>query len=414
MRDLEKAAQHVIQNIGFDKLKKWDSDKQNNLKRNPFLNDLYESEQFLAGELLAISKSRKLRGSRLPCGVRSDAHYKTAIFCHVAHHLLLNLAKGEPRQRFQGMLAHAMSTPSGQMSLVHEFGAIAHLAQEGWLLNPFDIEQDAQKKKVDFLASKNGREIEVECKYVSQDKGRKIHRKAFCELLGAIAASIGTEIGAESGTTLIDIVLPNRLSHKDHDNIINSIQKRLERTNSNDGPVRISHHPTILSAADNLTAQNLRQHLTTLGYSPEDVRWAHAGLLGRGLQNNIYVVRSDKPDNYIDEIFEHLRAETREKYSVGKPGYLLVYLAGLSQDQLFEAVAAQGSTRAEATPLQMVANRLFKLRPFLHTICFEVEGRISPGHSNAQRYYSQNSSPYIFRNSDHPQVADQILNIFRA
>jgi hypothetical protein len=58
----------------------------------------------------------------------------------------------------------------------------------------------------DFLAESGGSKLEVECKYISADTGRKIHRRKLYELGGTLAPIMSHAVeDKQGGIHLVDI-----------------------------------------------------------------------------------------------------------------------------------------------------------------------------------------------------------------
>ena len=83
------------------------------------------------------------------------------------------------KRRLVGRLRGAMNQRHGLDPIVHEITVATHLMSVGWAVSFADLEK---QHRFDFLASKQGVNLEIECKSVSSDLGRKIHRWDFRRL----------------------------------------------------------------------------------------------------------------------------------------------------------------------------------------------------------------------------------------
>lgn len=83
------------------------------------------------------------------------------------------------RKRLEGMLRDATKQDTGLGPLAYEMKIAAQLMRKG-----FDVEfRDLDGKKgCDFLATSDNASAEVECKFMSGDIGRKVHRKRLYQL----------------------------------------------------------------------------------------------------------------------------------------------------------------------------------------------------------------------------------------
>ena len=93
------------------------------------------------------------------------------------HERLSNPAK----KRLKGMLRDAAKQDTGLGPVAYEMKIAAHLMSRGFDVQFRDLEGE---KGCDFLATKDDAMAEVECKYMSGDIGRKIHRETVVPIRG--------------------------------------------------------------------------------------------------------------------------------------------------------------------------------------------------------------------------------------
>ena len=83
------------------------------------------------------------------------------------------------KMRMKGMLVDALKSDYGLAPLAFEMKVVAHLMTRGFDVVFHDMEEGGG---FDYLATNEGVEIEVECKFVSGDIGRQIHLKKMHQL----------------------------------------------------------------------------------------------------------------------------------------------------------------------------------------------------------------------------------------
>jgi hypothetical protein len=83
------------------------------------------------------------------------------------------------RQRLRGMLFDGLQTDKGLLGVQHEMTTAAHLMRRHCDVEFHDLETG---RGFDFLATRAGAVLEVDCKMVSGDLGRQMHRKRVLEL----------------------------------------------------------------------------------------------------------------------------------------------------------------------------------------------------------------------------------------
>lgn len=84
------------------------------------------------------------------------------------------------KNRIRGMIRGALESGEGLNSVSHEFSVAAEFERRGWRVSYEDIENRAQ---FDFLLTKGQDVVEVECKSISGDIGRKIHLRDFLQFV---------------------------------------------------------------------------------------------------------------------------------------------------------------------------------------------------------------------------------------
>jgi hypothetical protein len=149
-------------------------------KDNPYLAAELKRNRGDVLALAALFQHRKRRG-RLP-RIQSNEEVRAAAFLFKIAQLSKKLS-GPGRTRLAGMIRDGLQSDHGLASLDVELAAAADLDQRGWDVKHQDMEQQAQ---FDLLASNAGLETEVECKLVTTDLGRKVHRRDFFNLVNVL------------------------------------------------------------------------------------------------------------------------------------------------------------------------------------------------------------------------------------
>jgi hypothetical protein len=140
----------------------------------------------------------------------------------------------------------------------------------------------------DFLATRDGAELEVECKSVSGDLGRKIHKRQMAELANRIDSGIDRDELQATALKAIDDVI---------------------------GPARNRHF--VVATRSN-----------------------HAAV--------IVSLESALEDRMLAELMRDLKQSARDQFTKTRPGALVVYFLDLEADDLEEVAALQTSTELQA------------------------------------------------------------------
>jgi len=109
------------------------------------------------------------------------------------------------RNRVAGILRDGLNTDLRPFK--SEIQTITHLMRQGFDVTFQDIDHG---RGFDFLAVRDGVELEVECKSASGDLGRQVHRRRMIEFSGHVQPVIKEALASEGGR-LLRVVLPANL-----------------------------------------------------------------------------------------------------------------------------------------------------------------------------------------------------------
>ncbi len=127
-----------------------------------------------------------------------------------AHRIFVQLSP-KARTEFEGKMRGFVTGQFGIRPFAYEITMAMHLMSKGWDVAFADMEGIA---RFDFLATKDGAEIEMECKTTSGDTGRQIHRHEMSRLSGLIGPAM-QELSKIAGSHFLNVTLPARLESSD-------------------------------------------------------------------------------------------------------------------------------------------------------------------------------------------------------
>jgi hypothetical protein len=258
---------------------------------------------------------------------------------------MMELATPVEADRFRRRTAGAFKNPEDMRALRLEMSVATHFVRRGhrvqWPerdgLGNFDL----------LLPDLSGVGLEVECKSISEDKGRKVHRQDALALHDLFDHETKTILeGLSTGLATV-LTVPSRLPtmHADRSALVKRIRQQInlgQGARLDDGTdIRIvPFDPARLDAAGDLRRQEVMQ--------PEVERITGTKNREARLINNgrggalIFVVQSAVDDDLMETTFATLSDAAGRQLTKERPGILLAGFDGIDGDQLL-SIAGQDS-----------------------------------------------------------------------
>ena len=307
------------------------------IERYPFLSQFY-NENFKIelgfGKLLDYKSST----GRYPTFIRDAKEY--AFFSFILIFVQVHRALGsDGKKRLLGSIQSQLENDSGVAPIAYEMRIIGYLSRHGFKIELNDLENGGG---YDFLATHSGVEIEVECKHLSADVGRQVHRKKFHSLAKTLHLVIENALDHCDSAKLITVTVPGRLNNNhDHQMAIAHRIKKVLSTNTefsvdenysvNLSHFRIEESPFSLNLDEKEFEERTRQYLES------SLKIDRPNLLTYwrpGRSAIIVHVRSKKTDNVLRTISKRLREDTRNQFTGKKQSLLFVHLANSTRSDL--------------------------------------------------------------------------------
>jgi len=256
-----------------------------------------------------------------------------------------------------GRIQHAFNDENDLLSLEHEFVSIAHLMRFGCTVICHDMEETGG---FDFIALRNGLEFEVECKMISNDKGRQIHQHDCLVLAECIEQSFDWPVFREKGGgVVIRLRIPARLT-RDHKTLVAMAEDIVRAPLSDHGitrdsweidyiPFKIAGTPFDAGIAPDL--QQEKSFVRSLTRIQNDRLLIHAQ---QGQAAFIVSIQSMRPERTVAETYRTLK-EGAMQFSCMRPALLLVAFQDLPAADL-EYLAQNVKNNG----FQGISTRLFK------------------------------------------------------
>jgi hypothetical protein len=377
-------------------------------RQNPHLDDYFDErypiERFLDRAMAHWSQRSRLPPVRGPDGGR---YYQLYSFIHILSSVYPCLSP-IGQLRVHGYLRHGLQSDVGLAAFAHELAVAVHLWSAGFDVEFTDIEERA---RFDILATKDGLHLEVDCKTVSADVGRQIHRRRALELWHRINPVLARLLKTGGGRT-VDIVLPGRLHGTEA--YVNAVAKVVSDAIDQGKSLSVAdtadvslgefdlHEPAFLTTEP---SQALESVVERLGRVNREVvclgsRQEHAAVVA--------IISSREPDKVADGIYRALKGSAAAQFSGTNPVLLATNLLDVTPNQLRELASGQSALGA-------ISNRLFagKDREHLFGVAFVSPADVPEAIDTYGAALSSRGMALFFRHEDHPLSQDPRLVLFK-
>ena len=319
--------------------------------------------------------------------------------------------------RVKGMLKDASKNDRGLGPMAYEFKVAAHLMTLGFDVKFSDLEGNS---KYDFLATNGNVCMEIECKFISADVGKKIHRKRLFQLGGVLESKLRQCLGHLGMGLLVRLTLPDRLygSEQQHaelsDLVYGTIAAKKMSHTSGENRVAIQEFdiresPFSGRNSGNITQADIEEFLLErFGLKNKNI----LAVFGRSLGAIVIIIESTKEDMVLGRILEQLKKAAKFQFSGSLPAILWCHLADITENELRSL-----EDRDEyGTELDQMTSKLILDRPQLLCVAYTAMGsiqqrRISDGVLSQTRVQERGPA-YVVTNPDHLLAGDRRYNIF--
>lgn len=401
---------------------RWAKRLENFKKRvavDPLL-DEYLSQRYPIELAMAHLHARIARGQKIDLPTTPA---EAALLAFAAMIARVHPRLSEPgRVRLSGMLRSGLDDDAGLAPLAHEMGIAAHLMGRGFDVTFSDMEVGGG---FDFLAERDGAALEIECKTVSGDLGRKIHLRRLYQLGNHLYPLMSAAADRRSGGQLARIVLPGRLYGTDQQlqAIRESLRESLSSGKSVAGPepcaidyreFSLTGSPFQTMPPSSIERERARQYIeATVGFpignavtlfSPR-----HAGVV-------MVAVESRKNNAVVKGLVQQLKESVKKQLSGTRPAVVCVKFLDITQADLLDIVEQDKSD--EPSALKLATSYLLGREDWatVHTLAY-----LTPVNPTASRRFDgqtvtrsvqERGHTYTFANPNCTLAADRRFSIF--
>lgn len=329
------------------------------IKGNRFLADYYHRENAIA---FALERCGTLidHFGRLPDDPAATRILYPAISFAGQVLSMMDVATPLEAERLRKRVEGALNKPDAMRGYLLELGTATHFARRGHKLQwPEMVELGTFDLLVTDLAE-NG--LEIECKSISEDKGRSVHRYealVFHSLLLPELAAIRKTLRV--GLSVV-MTVPGRLPTRHADRV--ALAKRVKQQ------INSGHSATL----DDGTAIRITEFdLSRLGevvrdHRPEVVRLVIESVTGTKNREGMllgadaggavaFVVQSAVEDDFMDATFGTLSDAAKRQLTHTRPGILITGFDGLDGEQLLSLAGQDRDANQPPTALALKVSK---------------------------------------------------------
>jgi hypothetical protein len=140
--------------------------------------------------------------------IKSTGRCEYRLYCFVANITRVHDKLSKCGQsRLSGAIRRGLEKEFGLGSLDFEMKVATHLMSRGFDVEFHDFESGGG---FDFLAMSGASKLEVECKHISADIGRKIHRRKLFDLGGLLYPAMSRAVQDKHDGIQLGVELPDR------------------------------------------------------------------------------------------------------------------------------------------------------------------------------------------------------------
>ena len=334
--------------------------------------------------------------------------HQLSTFMAVVTRVYANLSSAG-KARLAGSIRSALQMEAGLGPLILEMRVIAILMSSGFDVVFNDLENGGG---FDFLAHREGSQIEVECKHLSADIGRKIHRSKVYDLGGILQPVLSAAIDGSTVGRLVCVRLPNRLDGNKAQQeaiaeCVRAILAGLPVSHASVCSISVQQfaiEDTVFGAETRagVTMNDVERYVRNV-FGLEQVHLLVNWKPGRAAV--LVHIESQQPDRVLPKILKTLKESARDQFSASRPAFMCIHLADLAPRELEELARADHA--GEITGIRYAVSSLLNSRAHLYGVALMTRGDVFLRTLNKRLRSVQESGPsYVFRKPEHPEAGN--------
>ena len=323
------------------------------------------------------------------------------------------------QKRLRGMLLDSLKNDYGLGPLAYEIEIAAHLLTKEFDVTFHDLETGGG---YDYLAVKDEIQIELECKFVTGDIGRQIHRKRLYQFSEFFIPRLFARLDRIYGGLFVHITIPGRLhgQNRQHASISEQVFRAIGIHNngvqSSENHISVSRFSIENSPFEKIEPQFIQEkHIAQFIYKEFGIVNKNALALFRPRRHAVIVVlQSASEDKVLIGIHRQLKDSARKQFSGTMPAILCCHLADLNEQELLDTY--QRKEDEQYTGLDYMTSDLILRRPQTMAVTYTAPGSIVHEPvmigSFEQESRREVGPAYTIRNPNHPFANDTRYSLF--
>jgi len=328
-----------------------------------FLREYLVRENEIAFQLDRLSDLAQRYG-RIPLSAVENHDLYPAMSLAAQALSIMDAATKEDADRFCRRIRGALKNPADMRGLRLELSAATHFARRGGRIS---WPETTGLGTFDLLVEGDDHEpLEVECKSIGEDKGRRIHRQEIIDFVALLKPQLNsTTTGLGKGLSVV-LTVPDKLpsTYKERVELSKSLGQAIFAGRdcylSDGSAVRIADFDaSLLGGAPNLHRRELRavvDGISGTGNRSAVIIGTHAG------GALALTIQSQRDDALLKSIFDTLSEAAKRQLTGSRAGMLFTGFDGLDGEQL-RSVAAQDQDSSQRPTAIRIAVSQFLASP---------------------------------------------------
>lgn len=323
-------------------------------------------------------------------------------------------------RQLTGRIQDGLKSDYGLAPLDAEFSVIAHVSKRGYEIEFAHFDGSGQ---FEYLIERDGLQIELECKTIGADIGRRIKHKPLSRLYKLLDSTTRIFLSRLNRGLLVRVSVSHALPTQERE--LAAVAKVIERAlllahagslSSEHCTVEVREFEIENSPFGGELGKNLSQdtieNFVNQHTGRSNAEAAHAFLPGKAAL--VLVIVSDADDDGVNDWFAEPRKSVTTQFSGLRPAIMIVQMLGLSSKALLEIATEDVSGLGAGSALQRAASRILDAPSRKHLHSLIIRGHTSPEFFNQHDGGVEEKAPtYCFYNSGNAYANDPRCRVFK-